>query len=90
MPDIPSPDAPRPTLISVVTDTHVPDRQGQIHPQLLPRLERVGVSLILHAGDISLMRVLDKLRQVAPVTAVRGHRDWAIPGLPMVQKLSTA
>jgi putative phosphoesterase len=34
-----------------------------------------GCSLILHAGDLSVPRVLDELGQVAPVVAVRGDHD---------------
>ncbi len=90
MPDILSPDAPQPVVIGVVADTHVPDRQGQLNPRLLPALEKAGVSLILHAGDVSAARVLDELAEVAPVKAVRGNRDWTIPGLPLALSLSIA
>ena len=34
-----------------------------------------GCDLILHAGDLSVPRVLDDLAQVAPVVAVRGDHD---------------
>jgi putative phosphoesterase len=34
-----------------------------------------GCDLILHAGDLSVPRVLDDLEQVAPVVAVRGDHD---------------
>jgi putative phosphoesterase len=39
-----------------------------------------GCSHILHAGDIDQPEVLDQLRRLAPVTAVRGNNDrgsWA-------------
>src|SRR5262249_12300380 len=39
-----------------------------------------GVGLILHAGDIGTPEVLDGLRTLAPVVAVRGNNDkgeWA-------------
>ena len=39
-----------------------------------------GSDLIIHAGDIGEQSVLDTLRQIAPVFAVRGnndHGDWA-------------
>ena len=40
-----------------------------------------GCSHILHAGDIDRPEVLEKLRRIAPVTAVRGNNDrgdWAL------------
>lgn len=39
-----------------------------------------GSAMILHAGDIGAPRILDALRQLAPVHAVRGNNDrepWA-------------
>jgi putative phosphoesterase len=62
--------------VGVVSDTHVPDRCRNLHPDLLPSLERANVAAILHAGDIAVPGVLEKLEQIAPVTAVRGNRDW--------------
>jgi putative phosphoesterase len=41
-----------------------------------------GCDAIIHAGDICNQAVLDALRQIAPVTAVRGNNDtgdWAAP-----------
>ncbi len=67
--------APLATL-GVVTDTHIPDRVNNLHPALIPGLRAAGVERILHAGDISIRRVLDELAEVAPVSAVQGNRDW--------------
>lgn len=39
-----------------------------------------GCELIIHAGDIGTPEVLDRLREIAPVRAVRGNNDrgeWA-------------
>ena len=39
-----------------------------------------GVDMILHAGDVGSPAVLDTLREIAPVVAVRGNNDkgeWA-------------
>jgi uncharacterized protein len=49
-----------------------------------------GCSHILHAGDIDRPEVLDALRRIAPVTAVRGNNDrgeWAraIPEFEVVE-----
>lgn len=73
--------------VGVVADTHVPDRVSDLHPGLLPALQDCGVSHIFHAGDVCIRRVLDALGRVAPVSAVRGNRDWFFnPPLPaMIQ-----
>jgi putative phosphoesterase len=60
-------------LIGVISDTH-----GLLRPEVPEIFE--GVDLILHAGDIGTSEVLDQLRSVAPVVAVRGNNDtgsWA-------------
>lgn len=60
------PHAPR--LVGVIADTH-----GLVRPEALAALE--GVDLILHAGDVGAPEVLDELRAVAPLVAVRGNND---------------
>lgn len=59
--------------IGIVTDTHV----GEYLPRLPPEVGRIlaGVDLIIHAGDLTHPWVLDELRAVAPVVAVRGNHD---------------
>jgi uncharacterized protein len=66
--------------IGVVADTHV----GEQLPTLPEAVVRAlaGVDLILHAGDISVPSVLDRLRRIAPVVAVRGNHDRRVRGLP--------
>lgn len=61
--------------IAVVSDTH-----GYFDPRLKKLLE--GVDSILHAGDVGSQEVLDELRQIAPVHAVRGNVDLAALKLP--------
>ena len=59
--------------IGVISDTH-----GLLRPQVAQRL--AGVAHILHAGDIGRKDVIAGLRQIAPVTAIRGNvdtGDWA-------------
>ncbi len=74
--------------IAVVADTHVPDRVDTLHPGLLPGLRAAQVSAIWHTGDICAPRILDELAEIAPVTAVRGNRDWLMRGeLPWVRQL---
>jgi len=62
--------------LGLIADTHVPDRRRTLHPQVLPTFRRAKVTAILHAGDLSIPRVLAELETVAPVVAVRGNRDW--------------
>lgn len=64
-----------PYIIGVVSDTHIPDRVHGLHPALLDRLRKLGVDLILHAGDIAVRSAIASLEQVAPVMAVTGNRD---------------
>ena len=59
--------------IGVISDTH-----DLLRPEALQALE--GSDLILHAGDICGPEVLQALREIAPVIAVRGNNDrepWA-------------
>jgi putative phosphoesterase len=58
--------------IGVISDTH-----GLLRPEVLPRLE--GVETILHLGDVGDPKILDTLREIAPVTAVRGNIDTEGP-----------
>jgi len=63
--------------IGVVSDTHVPDRQAQIPEAVLMGLQ--GVDLIIHAGDLTDIRVLDTLETIATVQAVSGNVDsWPV------------
>ncbi len=60
-------------LVGVISDTH-----GLVRPEAVAALQ--GVSLIIHAGDVGTPGVLEQLRIVAPVVAVRGNTDqdyWA-------------
>jgi putative phosphoesterase len=55
-------------LIGVISDTH-----GLLRPEALVALR--GVEHILHAGDVGDIAILDALREIAPVTAIRGNVD---------------
>lgn len=60
-------------LIGLIADTH-----GLIRPQALDALK--GVDLIIHAGDIGKPEVLQSLREIAPLVAIKGNIDknnWA-------------
>jgi len=59
--------------IGVISDTH-----GLLRPQAIDALR--GCDPIIHAGDVGRPDVLDQLRAIAPVLAVRGNVDispWA-------------
>lgn len=69
--------APPAVRVGVIADTH-----GLLRPEAVDALR--GVDLVLHAGDVGGPEVLDGLRALAPVVAVRGNNDrgpWAA-GLP--------
>jgi putative phosphoesterase len=73
--------------IGVISDTH-----GLVRPEALAVLE--GSDIIMHAGDVGSPDVLDRLRAIAPVTAVRGNvdkGDWAraLPGHEVVEVAGT-
>ena len=56
--------------IGVISDTH-----GLLRPEAISALE--GSNLIIHAGDIGRLEVIEQLRAIAPVTAIRGNIDQA-------------
>jgi|SRR6266496_2447594 uncharacterized protein len=61
------------TTIGVISDTH-----ALLRPEAIAALQ--GSDHIIHAGDIGDPAILDKLNEIAPVTAVRGNVDkggWA-------------
>ncbi len=64
------------SVIGVLADTHIPDRSRRLHPQIMEIFTEAKVEMILHAGDISIPRVLRELEKIAPVKAVRGNRDF--------------
>src|SRR5215469_11805620 len=60
-------------LIGLISDTH-----GLIRPEALQALR--GSDLIIHCGDVGEPVVLEALRTIAPVRAIRGNNDrdpWA-------------
>lgn len=59
-------------LIGVISDTH-----GLLRPEAFTALAEV--EHILHAGDVGDITILDRLRSIAPVTAIRGNIDTSGP-----------
>ena len=59
--------------IALISDTH-----DLLRPEVASELE--GVDQILHGGDVCRPEILEQLREIAPVFAVRGncdHGEWA-------------
>ncbi|HEV7235247.1 MAG TPA: metallophosphoesterase family protein, partial [Ktedonobacteraceae bacterium] len=56
--------------VGVISDTHIP------HFKRLPEAvweHFAGAEQIIHAGDLSMLSVLDELETIAPVVAVQGN-----------------
>jgi len=59
--------------IALISDTH-----GLLRPEVIDRLSRA--ERILHMGDVGDPAILTQLREIAPLTAIRGnvdYGDWA-------------
>jgi uncharacterized protein len=57
-----------PKLIGLISDTH-----GLLRPEALRALR--GSELIIHAGDVGGLEILEALQALAPVVAVKGNVD---------------
>jgi uncharacterized protein len=60
-------------IAGLISDTH-----GLLRDEAVDAL--AGSDLIIHAGDVGRPEILDRLREIAPVVAVRGNVDhgaWA-------------
>lgn len=71
-------------LIGLISDTH-----GLLRAEAIRALERVD--LIVHAGDVGDPQILESLKTIAPVFAVRGNVDtepWA-KALPETEIVET-
>jgi putative phosphoesterase len=55
-------------MIGLISDTH-----GLLRPEALGALD--GSDLIIHAGDVGAPEILEQLRRLAPVVAVKGNVD---------------
>jgi putative phosphoesterase len=60
--------------IGVIADTHIPDRAKAIPQEILKAFK--GVDMIIHAGDLVDVCILEELRQACPnLKAVYGNMD---------------
>lgn len=65
-------------MIGVVSDTHVYAHGARRLPlEVVELFMRFDVGLVLHAGDVNILSVLEELAEVAPVLAVTGNNDDA-------------
>ena len=73
------------TTIGVISDTH-----GLLRQEAIEALR--GSERIIHAGDVGDPAILDKLTEIAPVTAVRGNVDTGVWSrkLPLTDVLEIA
>jgi putative phosphoesterase len=69
--------------IGLISDTHIFSDHEELYPEVYDALR--GVELILHAGDIYVLSVLDRLERIAPVLAARGNGDWRLPNDPRLK-----
>lgn len=74
--------------IALISDTHTPRRYPDLPLEILSEIFR-DTDLILHAGDVGKLWVLDKLSSIAPVVAVHGNDETpeATKELPYQQLL---
>ncbi len=69
--------------VLVLSDTHSPRRWKGLPPAVAEQLS--GAEVVLHAGDVCTVDVLDTLAEWAPVHAVMGNNDlpevaaWGAP-----------
>ncbi len=75
--------------IGVISDTHIP-RFSQLPEQIWTLF--TGVELIIHAGDLSILRVVDELETIAPVVAVQGNieQEEVVLKLPIKREIKVA
>jgi len=60
-------------LIGLISDTHIPARAKAIPNKVFQVFQ--DACLIIHAGDLTKLSVIDELEQMAPVIAVHGNMD---------------
>lgn len=68
--------------IGLISDTHIPEARRDLPRDVFRFFD--GVDVILHAGDLHVLEVLDWLEQIAPVVGVRGNGDDGGSGRPLV------
>jgi uncharacterized protein len=67
--------------IGLISDTH-----GLLRPEAVQAL--AGVAQIIHAGDVGAAEIIERLRAIAPVHAVRGNNDKGAWALALPERLA--
>ena len=72
--------------VGVISDTHIP------HFKRIPEAvweHFAGVEQIIHAGDLSVLSVIDELETIAPVVAVQGNieQEEVVMKLPIKREI---
>ncbi len=70
--------------IGLLSDSHIPNAAKFLPRQVFKAFS--GVDLILHAGDIYQLSVLNELEKIAPVFAARGNGDYHLPDDPRIKE----
>jgi putative phosphoesterase len=67
--------------VGILSDTH-----NLLRPEVVERL--AGCERILHAGDVGDLAILERLRRIAPVEAVRGNTDAGATAAALPESLA--
>jgi len=66
--------------VVIISDTH-----GMLRDKV--KLECQNADWLIHAGDVTDHRILEQLKDYAPVTVVRGNNDKTLSELPLVDNV---
>ena len=69
--------------IGLLSDTHIPEAGRDLWDEVYEAFR--GTDAILHAGDITVSRVLDRLQEIAPVYAAEGNHDYHLSDDPRIR-----
>lgn len=62
--------------VTVLSDTHIPKKAKDLPAAAYKVLQQSDA--IIHAGDVVVQEFLDRLKEIAPVYAVRGNNDHGV------------